>query len=247
MTDLANQCVLITGAAKRLGAAIARAAHAEGANIAIHYRQSRVQAEQLCAELNVLRAKSAVALHADLLDTTSHSRLIADAITAFGGLNVLVNNASTFYPTPLGAITEDQWKDLMGTNLKAPLFLSQAATPALKASRGLILNLVDIHARRPLPDHPVYCIAKAGMLMLTQSLARELGPEIRVNGIAPGPVMWPEGDLEQRLKDEIITKTALKRSGSPEDIAKTAVFLMKDAPFVTGQILAVDGGRSIGW
>ncbi len=247
MGALAGKCVLITGAAKRLGAAIARAAHAEGANIAVHYRSSRTQAESLCAQLNAIRGKSAVAMQADLLDTTAHPRLIQEAIAAFGRLDVLVNNASTFYATPIGAITEEQWRDLMGTNLKAPLFLSQAAVPALKASQGLILNLVDIHAQRPLPDHPVYCIAKSGLLMLTKSLARELGPEIRVNGIAPGPVMWPEHDLEQSLKDKIISKTALKRSGSPEDIARAALFFMQDAPFVTGQILSVDGGRSVGW
>jgi pteridine reductase len=247
MSALANKCVLITGAAKRLGAAIARAAHAEGANIAIHYRNSRAQADELCTHLNAIRGNSAVALQADLLDTTTHPRLLQETLGAFGRLDVLVNNASTFYATPIGSITEAQWKDLMGTNLKAPLFLAQAATAALKSSHGLILNLADIHARRPLPDHPVYCIAKSGLLMLTKSLARELGPEIRVNGIAPGPVLWPERELEEGLKEEIISKTALKRSGSPEDIARTAVFFMKDAPFVTGQILAVDGGRSVGW
>jgi len=239
--------VLITGAAKRLGAAIARAAHGQGANIAIHYRASRAQADELCAQLNAVRAKSAVAIQADLLDTTTHPRLIQATLAAFGRLDVLINNASTFYATPLGAITEEQWKDLMGTNLKAPLFLSQAATPALQTAHGLILNLVDIHAQRPLPDHAVYCIAKAGLAMLTKSLARELGPAIRVNGIAPGPVMWPERDLDQALKEEIVSRTALKRSGSPDDIARAALFFMQDAPFVTGQILAVDGGRGVGW
>jgi len=247
MADLINKCILITGAAKRLGAAIARAAHEEGANIAIHYRHSRPQAEELCSALNALRAKSAIAMHADLLDTTSHTKLVGEVIAAFGRLDVLINNASTFYPTPIGTITEEQWKDLLGTNLKAPLFLSQAATPALKATNGLILNLIDIHAQRPLPDHPVYCIAKSGLLMLTKSLARELGPQIRVNGIAPGPVMWPEHAIDQSLKDEIISRTALKRSGSADDITRAALFFMKDAPFVTGQILAVDGGRSVGW
>lgn len=246
MSALVDKCVLITGAAKRLGAVIARAAHLEGANIAIHYRNSRTQADALCNELNTLRAKSAIAIQADLLDTQAHPRLIQQTLAAFGRLDVLVNNASTFYPTPVGAITEAQWQDLMGSNLKAPLFLSQAAMPALKATHGLILNLVDIHALRPLLKHPVYSIAKAGLLTLTQSLARELGPEIRVNGISPGPVMWPAA-IDQVLKDEIISKTALKRSGTPEDIARSAVFFMKDAPFITGQVLAVDGGRSIGW
>jgi pteridine reductase len=247
MTHLNNKCVLITGAAKRLGAAIARCAHLHGANIVIHYRSSRAQADVLCAELNATRAKSAVALQADLLDTQSHPKLIHETIAAFGRLDVLVNNASTFYPTPMGSITEEQWKDLMGTNLKAPLFLAQAATAELRKSHGLILNMIDIHAQRPLPDHPVYGVAKAGLVMLTKSLARELGPEIRVNGIAPGPVLWPERDLDQALKAEIISKTALKRSGSSEDIARTALFFMQDAAFITGQILAVDGGRSVGW
>ena len=246
MSALVDKCVLITGAGKRLGAAIARAAHLEGANVVIHYRSSRTQADALCNELNTLRTKSAVAIQADLLDTQSHPRLIQQTLTAFDRLDVLVNNASTFYPTPMGTVTETQWQDLMGSNLKAPLFLAQAATPALRATQGLILNLVDIHALRPLLKHPVYSIAKAGLLMLTQSLARELGPDIRVNGISPGPVMWPAA-IDQALKDEIISKTALKRSGTPDDVVRSALFFMKDAPFVTGQILAVDGGRSIGW
>jgi len=247
MSALQNKCVLLTGAAKRLGAAIARAAHTEGADVVIHYNQSRKHADELCASLNAIRAKSAIAVQANLLDTTSHVSLISAVSDAFGRLDALVNNASTFYPTPFGHITETQWQDLMGTNLKAPLFLAQAAAPMLKTSHGLIINLIDIHAQRPLLNHTVYSMAKAGLLMLTKSLARELGPEIRVNGIAPGPVMWPEHDLDPQLKDEIIAKTALKRRGSPEDIGRAALFFMQDAPFVTGQILAVDGGRSIGW
>jgi pteridine reductase len=171
--------------------------------------------------------------------------LIAAAVTEFGRLDILINNASSFYPTPMGQITVAQWDDLIGTNLKAPLFIAQAAAPRLRAQRGLIINMVDIHAVRPLKDHPVYCAAKAGLAMLTRSLARELGPEIRVNGIAPGPVLWPEGDMDEALKSEIIDKTALKRTGSPQDIARTALFLARDAPYITGQIIAVDGGRSI--
>jgi len=247
MSDLANKCVLITGAAKRLGAAIARAAHDEGANVVIHYRKSSAEADDLCAQLNSVRANSAHADQADLLDTNALTALIAKTLATFGRLDVLVNNASTFYPTPFGTITEAQWKDLMGTNLKAPLFLSQAAAPELRKSRGLILSMIDIHAQRPLIQHPVYSLAKAGLVALTKSLARELGPEVRVNGIAPGPVLWPEGGLNQSLQDEIVSRTALKRSGSPDDIARAALYFMKDAPFVTGQILAVDGGRSIGW
>lgn len=244
---LAMRTALVTGAGRRVGAAIARALHAAGANVVIHYRSSRAEAESLAGELNRLRAQSALALHADLLELDRHPRLIADAIAAFGALDVLVNNASTFYPTPLGSITSAAWDDLMGSNLKAPLFLSQAAAPALRARRGLILNLVDIHGLRPLPEYPVYSTAKAGLIMLTRALARELGPEIRVNGIAPGPVMWPEGEIDDAMKQEIVRKTVLKRLGSPEDVAKCAVYFAADAPFVTGQIIAVDGGRSLGW
>jgi pteridine reductase len=245
--SIQGKSILITGAAKRLGAAIARLAHASGASIAIHYRGSEKEAKELCAELNAARSNSAVCLQADLLDTRSHAQLIADSVAAFGRLDVLVNNASTFYPTPIGSTTEEQWRDLMGANIKAPFFLSQAATPELKKTNGLILNMADIHAQRPLINHTVYSIAKAGVVTLTKSLARELGPEIRVNAIAPGPVLWPEGNFDEKLKSEIINKTALKRSGSPEDIANAALYFIEDAPFVTGQILAVDGGRSIGW
>lgn len=247
MSDLRGKSILITGAAKRLGAAIARAAHAEGANIAIHYRGSSTAADELRNALNGARANSCIAIQADLLDTKSHARLVQETIAAFGKLDVLVNNASTFYPTPIGTVTEEQWKDLMGTNIKAPLFLSQAAAPELRKTKGLILNMADIHAQRPLIQHTVYSIAKAGIVTLTKSLARELGPDVRVNALAPGPVLWPEGDIDEKLKAEIISRTALKRNGSPEDIAKAALYFMKDAPFVTGQVLGVDGGRSIGW
>jgi pteridine reductase len=172
-------------------------------------------------------------------------KLVAATLLEFGRLDILVNNASSFFPTPIGQITVPQWDDLMGSNLKAPLFLSQAAAPSLRARHGLIINMIDIHGLRPLKAHPVYSSAKAGLAMLTRALARELGPEIRVNGIAPGPVLWPEVDMEAELKREIIDKTALKRHGTPQDIARTALFLAKDAPYITGQIIAVDGGRSI--
>ncbi len=171
--------------------------------------------------------------------------MVAAALEHFGRLDVLINNASSFYPTPVGEITLAQWDDLIGSNLRAPLFLAQAAVPSLKQSRGLIINMVDIHGLRPLKGHPVYSVAKAGLAMLTRSLARELGPEIRVNGIAPGPVLWPEHDMDDAMKHEIIDKTVLKRHGSPQDIARTALFLAVDAPYITGQIIAVDGGRSI--
>jgi pteridine reductase len=224
---LAGASVLITGGARRIGAAIARRLHAGGASVVIHYRSSATAARQLATDLDALPG-------------------LVDAVTTrFGRLDVLVNNASSFMPTPVGSITAAQFDDLIGTNLRAPLFLSQAAAPALRETRGLILNLADIHGLRPLKAHPVYSAAKAGLIMLTRSLARELGPEVRVNAIAPGPVLWPEGGLEQSLQNEIISKTALKRSGSPEDIARAAYFFAAEAPYVTGQILPVDGGRSI--
>jgi pteridine reductase len=241
------KAVLITGGAKRVGASIARHLHAEGANIILHYRQSRADAELLADTLNGIRPQSAATLAGDLLATASLPDVIERAVAAFGRLDVLINNASSFYPTPLGTITEGQWDDLFGTNLKAPLFLCQAAIPHLKATRGLILNLVDIHAQRPLPQHLVYCAAKAGLAMVTRALARELGPDIRVNGISPGPVLWPEGGMDTALQAKIIGRTVLHRAGSPEDISKAVLFFVRDAPYVTGQILAVDGGRSIGW
>jgi pteridine reductase len=242
---LAGRCVLITGGAKRLGAAIGRRLHAAGADLVVHYHQSRAAADALVAELEALRPGSALAVQADLTEVERLPGLVASAVARFGRLDVLVNNASTFYPTPVGTITAAQFDDLVGTNLRAPLFLSQAAAPALADARGLIINMVDIHGRRPLRAHPVYSSAKAALVMLTKSLARELAPDVRVNGIAPGPVMWPERDLEDALKAEIIAKTALQRAGSPGDIARAAYFFAVDAPYVTGQILAVDGGRSL--
>jgi pteridine reductase len=242
---LAGRCVLVTGGAKRLGAAIGRRLHAAGANVVVHYHQSRPAADALVAELETARAGSALAVRADLHDVERLPALVEAALARFGRLDVLVNNASTFYPTPVGTITLAQFDDLVGTNLRAPLFLAQAAAVALRESRGLVLNMVDIHGRRPLKAHPVYSAAKAGLVMLTKSLARELGPEIRVNGIAPGPVLWPERPLDEALKAEIVARTALKRSGSPDDIARTAYFFAAEAPYVTGQVIAVDGGRSL--
>lgn len=244
---LAERVVLVTGAAKRVGAALARGFHAQGARVAIHFHRSFEAARSLHESLNAQRADSAILVQADLLDSAVIPNIIATTIASFGQLDVLVNNASTFYPTPFGSIDLDHWDDLIGTNLKAPLFLSQAAGPHLRRAHGLILNMIDIHGQRPLPEHPVYSTAKAGLAMLTRSLARELGPEVRVNGIAPGPIMWPEGGIDEALKQEIVSRTLLKRSGSPEDIVRAALFFALDAPFVTGQILAVDGGRSVGW
>jgi pteridine reductase len=242
---LAGRAVLVTGGAKRLGAAMARKLHGAGADIVVHYHRSRPAADALVADLDALRPGSALAVCADLHDVERLPALVDAAVAQYGRLDVLVNNASTFYATPVGTITPAQFDDLVGTNLRAPLFLSQAAAPALRATQGLIINMVDIHARRPLKAHPAYSAAKAGLVMLTKALARELGPDVRVNGIAPGPVLWPERDLDEALKSEIVAKTALKRSGSPDDIARTALFLATEAPYVTGQIIAVDGGRSL--
>jgi pteridine reductase len=243
---LAGQAVLVTGGARRLGAAIARRLHAEGASILIHHRNARAEAARLGAELNALRAGSAALHAADLLDVAALPGVVAAALAAFGRLDVLINNASTFYPTPVGAITPAAFDDLIGSNLRAPLFLSQAAAPALRARAGLVLNMADIHAFRPLRRHPVYSAAKAGLVMLTQALARELGPEIRVNAVAPGPVLWPEGAMDAELKARILERTALKRMGTPDDVARAVLYFVRDAPYVTGQILAVDGGRSAG-
>lgn len=245
--SLSNHAVLVTGAARRIGAALVRGFHAEGASVAIHYHRSARDAEVLCEELNALRRDSAITVGADLMDAAAMPRIVERVTSTFGRLTVLINNASTFYPTPLGRITPAQWDDLMGTNLKAPLFLTQAATLALRESHGLVINLVDIHAQRPLPEHTVYSAAKAGLAMLTRSLARELSPEVRVNGIAPGPILWPDGGIDATTKHEIVSKTLLKRKGNPEDIVRAALYFAKDAPYVTGQILAVDGGRSVGW
>ena len=243
---LEGKAALITGAARRIGAELARTLHRAGADVVLHYRSSGREAAALAASLNAIRPRSAVIAQADLTDLGRLAELAADATAAFGRLDVLVNNASSFFPTPLGSIEERQWEDLVGTNLKAPLFLAQATAPALEAARGLIVNLVDIHGLRPLREYPVYSIAKAGLIALTRSLARELAPEVRVNAVAPGPVMWPEA-LDPELQSEIISRTLLKRAGSPLDVARAVLFFAQDAPYVTGQILAVDGGRSLGW
>jgi pteridine reductase len=242
---LRDRVVLITGGARRVGAQIVRALHAEGARILVHHRDSSTEAQALADELNAIRCASVSIEGAELLDQATPARLVAAAVREYGRLDVLINNASTFFPTRIGEITSEDWDDLMGSNLKAPLFLSQAAAPHLRERHGLIINIVDIHALRPLKGHAVYSIAKAGLAMLTRSLARELGPEIRVNGIAPGPVLWPERPMDPALQQEIIGKTALKRHGTPQDIARTALFLVREAPYITGQIIAVDGGRSI--
>ena len=242
---LDSRVALVTGAGRRVGAVIARTLHARGCRIALHYRGPHADADALAAEFEAARPGSVLPLQADLLDTEALPSLVERAVAHFGQLDFLVNNASSFFATPIGQIGEAEWSNLSGSNLKAPLFLSQAAAPHLKAARGAIVNIVDIHAERPLAGYPVYSAAKAGLLGLTRALAIELGPEVRVNGIAPGAIAWPEdGQFTPAERDEIVSHTLLRRMGSPQDVAGAAAFLLLDAPYVTGQILAVDGGRS---
>jgi pteridine reductase len=244
---LKGRVALVTGAARRVGAEIATHLHAAGADVGIHYRHSADAAAQVVARLNRLRPDSAAAFQADLLETAAIPELVNEVIGWRGGIDILVNNASTFYPTPLGEITEAHWDDLVGSNLKAPLFLCQAAAPSLRERRGSIVNIVDIHARRPLRDHLVYGPAKAGLAMLTRALAKDLAPDVRVNGVSPGAILWPEGDMSEETKASILERVPLARAGDPADIAGCVLYLVRDADYVTGQIVAVDGGRSIGW
>jgi pteridine reductase len=245
--SLDGKVALVTGAARRIGAAIAASLHAAGAGIVIHYRGSEKDAKRLAKLLNADRAESAIAVHADLLEDGSSQALIESVLNWSGRLDVLVNNASSFYPTPLGNIDSTNWEDLMGSNLRAPMFLSQAAAPHLTTSSGNIVNIVDIHAKRPLRDHHVYGSAKAGLTMLTRSLAKELAPAVRVNGVAPGAIAWPEDGMTEAVKKSIVDQIPLGRTGEPEDIANAVVFLVRDATFITGQVIPIDGGRSIGW
>ena len=243
--SLAGKTALVTGGAHRIGAAISRRLHAAGAHVVIHYRRSREAAEALADALNAQRAGSASTVGADLMEVGALAGCIGETIRLGGRLDLLVNNAAGFYPTPFDAATPAQWDDLIGTNLRAPFFLAQAAAPELRARRGVIINLVDIHADRPLGDHPVYSIAKAGMAMLTRSLARELGPEVRVNGVSPGAILWPEAGADAAEQQAILARVVLERLGDPDDIAGAVLYLARDAGYVTGQILAVDGGQSV--
>lgn len=243
--SLKGKVALITGAAHRIGAQVARLLHADGADVAIHYRSSRDAAEALKASLERDRPESVRLIRADLLDTAALPKLIAEVAAFRGRLDILVNNASSFYPTPLASASEQDWEALIGSNLKGPFFLTQAAAALLRDAGGVVVNLVDIHAQRPLKDHPIYSIAKAGNAMMVKALARELGPEVRVNGIAPGAILWPEQGLSDDAKREILSRTALERAGTPADIARALLFLVRDADYVTGQILAVDGGRTL--
>lgn len=244
---LHEKAILVTGGARRLGAAIARRLHAAGANMMIHYRGSARDAHALVKTLNAARRGSAACVRGDLLDAKTPSALVKACVAEFGRLDAVINNASSFYPTPLGKLTEKTWTDLIGSNLKAPLFLAQAAAGELRRRRGAIVNIVDIHAELPLKDYVIYTVAKGGLLAATRALARELGPNVRVNGVSPGPILWPDAGIwkSAATRKRIVERTLLKRIGEPDDIAKAVEYLLAAAPYVTGQVIAVDGGRSI--
>ncbi len=246
-SSLINRVILITGGAKRVGAAICRELHAHGANLMVHYNTSNQEARALQAELNLQRANSVAIIQGDLLNIAVLPNLVAETVKHFGRLDVLINNASSYYPTEIGAITEENWHDLMGSNLKAPMFLAQAAAAELRKNHGCIVNITDMHIERPKKNYVVYSVAKAGLVTLTKSLAQELSPEVRVNAVAPGPVQWPENNpqFDEVYRQRVISQTLLKRIGEPQDIAKAVKFLVADAPFITGHVLAVDGGRSL--
>ena len=242
-----EKVALITGGARRVGAAIGRLLHQGDMNLMVHYRSSAEAARALQTELAARRPDSVALVQADLLNAASLPAMVNETLQQFGRLDVLINNASSFFPTVIGEITEREWDDLVGTNLKTPLFLSQAAAPHLRKSHGCIVNIIDIHADRPMRNYLVYSLAKGGLVALTRSLAAELGPEVRVNGVSPGAILWPEDERwsDELARQRIVQTTLLKRMGDPEDIARTVRFLVFDAPYVTGQVIAVDGGRSI--
>lgn len=242
---MGDKVILITGAAHRIGATTARTLHAAGYNIVLHYRSSNSGAEALEDELSILRENSVALVQGDLHQTDRLTQLIEGAHSVWGRLDGLVNNASTFYPTPVEEITEEHWDDLIGTNLKAPLFLTKAAAPYLRETQGSVVSIIDIHAERPLREHPVYSIAKAGLAMMTKSMAAELGPKVRVNGVAPGAILWPENDMDDETKERIVERTFLKRQGEAQNIADAVLYLLHDAHYTTGHILTVDGGRSL--
>jgi pteridine reductase len=240
-----RKTVLVTGAAARIGASIARLLHARDCDVLLHYNSNRSGAEQLAGELNGVRAGSAHTAQAELSSPEGVADLAGAARNCFGRLDVLVNNASRFYPTPVGETRDWQWDDLLNSNLRGPYFLVQALLEELRTAGGAVINIVDVHAERPMRRHPVYCISKAGLAMMTRSLARELGPAVRVNGVSPGAILWPEHEPDAGQKQAILDRTALKRLGDPGDIASAVAYLALDAPYVTGQILAIDGGRSL--
>nr|WP_245835041.1 pteridine reductase [Methylobacillus rhizosphaerae] len=246
-TPLENKVVLITGGAKRVGAAICRLLHTHGASLMIHYRSSDDEARALQAELNLQRPGSVAIIQGDLLNLSILPKLVQETVHHFGHLDALINNASSYYPSELGSINEHQWEDLIGPNLKAPLFLAQAAAAELKKTRGSIINITDMHVERPKKGYIIYSVAKAGLVTLTKSLAHELAPAVRVNAVAPGPVLWPEDNpqFDEVYRQRVISQTLLKRIGESDDVAKAVHFLLQDAPFITGHVLAVDGGRSL--
>jgi len=242
---LNDKVILVTGAARRIGAAIVTRLHEDGARVAIHYRGSADDAESLARNLNRARADSAAVFQANLLNVEAIEPLVSAVVKWGGRLDGLVNNASSFYPTPVGSITETHWDELIGSNLKAPLFLSQASADHLRSSNGVIVNIVDIHAEKPLRDHAVYGSAKAGLAMLTRSLAKDLAPNVRVNGVSPGAILWPENRMTPSVQKSILEQIPLARAGDPQDIAGCVLYLLRDATYITGQIISVDGGRSI--
>jgi len=237
--------VLITGAAKRIGAQCARVLHATGCNVFLHYRSSRQEVLELSDELNDVRSGSVRIIQADLVNMDELVRMVDEVKGVWGSLDVLINNASAFYPQQIGCVTESEWDDLMGSNLKAPFFLSQAFSGLLAVNEGCIVNIIDIHAERGLKGYPVYSIAKAGLAAMTKVLAKELGSKVRVNGVSPGAILWPDDEMTESTKSEILQRVALKRTGEPDDIAKAVKFLVADASYMTGQIMTVDGGRTL--
>ncbi len=244
MNYVTNKTALITGSAKRIGAAIAKHLHKVGMNIIIHYNTSASEADELVRELNETQPDSAISVQANLERKECYAALIDAALEFKGGIDVLINNASAFYPTLIDTLSDEQWNEIININLKAPLFLSQLATESLHKNKGCIINIADIHANRPLTDHTVYSVSKSGLIMLTQSLAKELAPTIRVNAISPGAITWP-GEMDDETKQEILDHTAMKKTGSMEDISKAVLFLIKDADYITGQVLNIDGGRTL--
>ena len=242
---LANKVILITGGSKRIGAATARYLHQQGAKLIIHYNSSSTEAESLQSELNQVSENSVRLIQGDLSDTSRIKQTVRQAVMESGRLDGLINNASTFFPTPIASTTEDQWQHILDTNLKAPFFLAQTCAPYLKKQGGAIINITDIYADRPLLDHSVYCASKAALVSITKSLALELGPEIRVNAIAPGAILWPESGSDEISQQRMISKTPLKRVGEADDIAKTVLFLLSDSNYITGQVINVDGGRTV--
>ena len=237
--------ILITGGAKRIGRQMATTLHNAGHNVVIHYRSSANAASQLAGELNEIRSESAAIVQGDLLDIQCIPNIIELCVETFGCLDAVVNNASSFYPTPIELLEDEFWNDLVGSNLKAPAFLIKYAAKHLRDQCGSIVNIVDIHAQKPMANHPIYCSAKAGLEMLTKALARDLAPQIRVNAVSPGAILWPERPTTDEQQQEILAKIPLGRLGDPEDIAQMVLFLIDQAHYVTGQVISVDGGRSV--